>query len=286
MTESPRTSIEYDDIYSQVISHNNYYEDLTNNQAPQASEEIPVSSSVQKPSEKETNNELTPVITFPMNVKIYRTINTFKILALLLYIALWIYQIIYNAINISLNNPSSVTSTNNGTLPYPIYYNPSASYGGAIIMTFVFTLSIIFLVIELAYLFITFRQDFIIKSHIIVSLVIFFIYLVFALTFNIIAALGALKPDIYSAMVALLWIIPLLSLLECFAGVSKWPIVGVVTISTFKKCANYKDNIYSIADGLIWVIVFCCFVEFIINEIGFKKTVDDFNNNNDDDSEA
>ncbi|CAG8523946.1 13115_t:CDS:2 [Racocetra persica] len=280
MTESPRTSIEYDDIYSQVISQSNYYEDITNNQAPQASDGIPVSSAVQEePPEKETDSE------YPTNVKIYRTINTFKILALLLYIALWIYQIIYNAIHIPSNSsPASVNNGTNGTLPYPIYYNPSASYGGAIIMTFVFTVSIVFLVIELAYLFITFKQDFITKSHIIVSLVIFFIYLVFALTFNIIAGLGVLNSDVYSAMITLLWIIPFLSLLEFFAGVPKWPIIGVVTVSTYANCYLLENKIYAIADGLIWVIAFCCFVEFIINEIEFKQTIDDFNH--DDDSQA
>ncbi|CAG8677287.1 8608_t:CDS:2, partial [Racocetra fulgida] len=152
----------------------NYYEDVTNHQAPQASDGIPVSSAVQEePPEKETDNEYNQPI-FPTNVKIYRTINTFKILALLLYIALWIYQIIYNAINFSLNS-SSVSANNgtNGTLPYPINYNPSASY---------------------------------------------------------------------------------------------------------------ENKIYAIADGLIWVIAFCCFVEFIINEIEFIKTTDDFNH--DDDSQA
>ncbi|CAG8748834.1 17043_t:CDS:1 [Gigaspora margarita] len=367
MTDSPRTSIGYDDTYSQVISQSNYYEDVTHNQTPQASDAVPMPIDIQEPSEKPLNVELSSNINFPTHVKIYRTINTFKLLALLLYIVLWIYQIIYNAINISIN-PSFETSLKNGTmnngtspaLPYPLIdYNPSASYGGAIIMTLVFTLSVVFLVIEFAYLFITFRQHFIKKSHIIVSLLIFFIYLAFALSFNIIAGLGVLNTDVYSAMVTLLWIIPILSLLECFAGISEWPIIGVITIGSLIKlikviliflyliifiiklvrfnpehnsyfknsliifivgilnlvfeiflfifhrfqflksglslvkrvifmlfftlyfstayanCYLLENLIYSIADGLIWVIALCCFVEFSISEIEFKKIIDD-----------
>ncbi|CAG8780983.1 11566_t:CDS:1, partial [Gigaspora rosea] len=243
MTDSPRTSIGYDDTYSQVISQSNYYEDVTHNKTPQASDAVPMPIDIREPSEKPLDVELSSNIYFPTHVKVYRTINIFKLLALLLYIVLWIYQIIYNAINIS-KNPSFEASLKNGTmnngtsaaLPYPpIYYNPSASYGGAIIMTLVFTLSVVFLVIEFAYLFITFRQHFIMKSHIIVSLLIFFIYLAFALSFNIIAGLGVLNTDVYSAMVTLLWIIPILSLLECFAGVSEWHIIGEITISSFIK---------------------------------------------------
>ncbi|CAG8782047.1 13731_t:CDS:1 [Dentiscutata erythropus] len=356
MTDSPRTSIGYDDTYSQVISQNFYYEDVTHNQTPQASDAIPIPSPIQEPPEKLSANEINPNINLPTHVKIYRTINTFKILALLLYVILWIYKIISNEVKISLN-PSL------DDLPFPSnYYSPSASYVGSIIMTLVFTLSIIFLVIELLFLFLTYRHPFIKKGRIIVSLLIFFIYLAFALAFNIIAGLGVLYTEIYSAMVTLLWIIPLLSLLEFFAGYSEWPITGEVTISGFIKfikviliflyliniviklvrfnsnlnsfytknaltvsavgiinlifevtlfvfykfqifesilyivkrvifmlffslyfgtafvncyILKFTDTVYSIADGLIWVIVLCCFVEFIINEIDIKNNNDD-----------
>ncbi|CAG8568869.1 12007_t:CDS:2, partial [Dentiscutata heterogama] len=202
MTDSPRTSIGYDDTYSQVISQNVYYEDVTYNQTPQASDAIPIPSPVQESPEKlfDTEIKINPNMKFPTHI-------------------------IYNEVH---NSPNSSFEA----LPFPPnHYSPSASYVGAIIMTLVFTLSIIFLVIEFLFLFLTYRQPFIKKSHIIVSLLIFFIYLAFALAFNIIAGLGILYTEIYSAMVTLLWIIPLLSLLEFFAGYSEWPIIGEITIS-------------------------------------------------------
>ncbi|CAG8600576.1 3968_t:CDS:2, partial [Scutellospora calospora] len=263
MTDSPRTSTGYDDMYSDIIKNNNYYEDVTHNQTPQASDAIPIPSPIPEPPEKSFNNEISPNIKFPTHVKIYRTINTFKILALILYVVLWIYKIIYNAVKIS-SDPSFAN------LPYPIYYNPSASYGGAIIMTLVFTLSIIFLVIEFAYLFLTYRQLFITKSHAIVSLLIFFIYLAFALAFNIVVGLGILNSDIYSAMITLLWIIPLLSLLEFFAGYSEWPIIGEFTIRGLNS--YYIKNALTISIVGIINLIFEAIL-FVFHRFQFSESV-------------
>ncbi|CAG8680445.1 16078_t:CDS:1, partial [Dentiscutata erythropus] len=148
---------------------------------------------------------------------LYHTIiNALKIIALIFYIILWTYQ--------AANRQFEVT-------------NDSNDYNERILMGAGFILSICFLFAEVAFIFIIIKSKrfYLAKRRELLAFLIFLMYSALSLALNIFVGIEFLIWDEYSVMIVLLWIIPILSLIEFITCRPKWFKFGEVTIDIIFK---------------------------------------------------
>ncbi|RIB04395.1 hypothetical protein C2G38_2120769 [Gigaspora rosea] len=174
----------------------------------------------QRKQEKNFQNvEIKGFGTLSTHVLYYTIINVLKIIALLFYIILWIYQAAITQFKDILND-----SDNN-------------IQNEKIIMAVAFFLSICFLLVEFTFIFIFIKSKkfYLVKRRMIVNFSIFLMYLALSLVLNILFGMEFLIWNEHSVMIVLLWIIPIVSLIEFISCRPRWFKFGDVTIDVIFK---------------------------------------------------